>query len=265
VVRRYVAEGAKVGVIDLLRDRLEALAEQFGDDVITVQGDVRQLHDNEEAVARTVEAFGKLDIFVANAGITDAFRDFVDLGGHTIEAAYEEIFDVNVKGCLLGAWAALPELAATGGCMILTLSPSSFYPDGGGVLYAASKHAALGIVRQLAHELAPVVRVNGVSPGATKTDIRMPAALGSDDKGEAKAANTQPQNTEDLIVSKTPLARWADPDEHVGAYVLLASRADGHLITGDVINSDTGLGVRGLVRTRGGDDLLARLGAARPR
>lgn len=259
IVNRYVAEGAKVGVVDFIPERLESVADEFGADVITFKGDVRRLADNKAAVARTVEAFGKLDVFVGNAGITDAFRDFVDLSEETLEPAYEEIFDLNVRALLLGAYAALPPLAATGGCMIFTLSPSSFYPDGGGVLYAASKHAALGIVRQLAHELAPVVRVNGVSPGATKTDIRMPEALGRDDAGEAQAANTQPQNTEELIRGVTPLARWANADEHAGAYVLLASRGDGHLITGDVINTDAGLGIRGLVRTRGGDDLADRL------
>ena len=72
-----------------------------------------------------------------------------------IEEAFDEMFAVNVKGYLLGAKAALPELVATGGNMVFTLSNSSFLPDGGGPLYVASKHACLGLVRQLAHELAP--------------------------------------------------------------------------------------------------------------
>src|SRR5262249_37988374 len=95
VVDRYVAEGARVCAMDYVPERLEAIAAAHGDRVITVQADVRSLADNKAAVAATLEAFGKLDVFVGNAGITDAFRDFVDLGDDIIEAAYDEIFDIN--------------------------------------------------------------------------------------------------------------------------------------------------------------------------
>jgi len=261
VVDRYVAEGARVCAMDFVPERLEAIAAAYGDEVITVQGDVSKLADNQAAVGATLEAFGKLDVFVGNAGITDGFRDFVDLDDAIIEQAYDEIFDVNVKGYILGAKAALVPLVESRGSIVFTLSNSSFYPDGGGVLYVASKHACLGVMRQLAHELAPVVRVNAVSPGPTKTDIRMPDAFGSTDEGETIAADTQEQNAEDVILACTPLAHWAEPSEHAGAYVLLASRTEGRLITGEEIKTDLGLGIRGLVRTRGGDELVERVQA----
>ncbi len=76
-----------------------------------------------------------------------------------IARVYKEIFDLNVLAVIIGSRVAAKELVKTNGSIIVTLSNSSFYPDGGGVMYIASKHAALGIVRQLAHEFAPAIRV----------------------------------------------------------------------------------------------------------
>jgi cis-3,4-dihydrophenanthrene-3,4-diol dehydrogenase len=262
VVDRYVAEGARVGVMDFVDDFLADIEETHGDRVVTHRGDVTSLDDNKAAVAATLSAFGKLDIFVGNAGITDAFRDFVDLDDATIGDAYQQIFDVNVRGYIMGAKAALEPLVASRGCIIFTLSNSSFYPDGGGVLYISSKHACLGVMRQLAHELAPLVRVNGVSPGPTKTGIKMPEAFGSGEtEEEPQRADTVEANTAKVILDCTPLKHWAEPAEHAGAYVFLASRSQSGLITGEAIRTDLGLGIRGLIRTRGGDDLDARLAA----
>ena len=83
---------------------------------------------------------------------------------------------VNVKGYFMGAKAAIPELMKTRGNMVFTLSTSSYYVSGG-TLYVASKHAALGLVRQLANELAPTVRVNGVAPSGTATGLRAAPSL----------------------------------------------------------------------------------------
>ena len=102
----------------------------------------------------------------------------------------------SLIGVSLGARIALSELLKTDGSIIVTLSNSSFYPDGGGVMYIASKHAALGVVRQLAHEFAPHIRVNGVSPGATKTDIRMPVSFGLDERGQRIRTHTHPSNAD---------------------------------------------------------------------
>ena len=177
----------------------------------------------------------------------------------SVAATYDEIFDLNVKAVILGARVAVTELARTGGNFIVTLSNSSFYPDGGGVMYIASKHAALGIVRQLAHEWAPVIRVNGVAPGATKTDIRMPASFGLDEHGQRIRTHTHPSNADAEVERVVPLALHADPADHAGAYVVLASRRDGRAVTGAVFKTDAGLGIRGLRRIRGGDDLRERL------
>jgi NAD(P)-dependent dehydrogenase (short-subunit alcohol dehydrogenase family) len=259
VVDRYIEEGARVGVVDIVKARLDALAAEYGNKVTCIEGDVTQLEPNKRAVAETVKAFGKLDVFVANAGVGDAFREIVDIPEADLAQVYADIFDVNVKAVIIGARVALPELLKTDGSIIVTLSNSSFYPDGGGVMYIASKHAALGVVRQLAHEFAPHVRVNAVSPGATKTDKLMPASLGLDEKGQRIRTQTHPSNKDAAVEACTPLKMHAYPVHHAGAYVLLASRRDNVAMTGSVIKTEAGLGIRGLRRVRGGDDLKARV------
>jgi NAD(P)-dependent dehydrogenase (short-subunit alcohol dehydrogenase family) len=254
VVERFVAEGYRVGVADLDTKGLARLRESLGERVVTVEADVTTIAGNQAAVEGTVETFGQLDVFVGNAGIFDGFAELADLSLESVQQGYQQIFDVNVRGLLLGARASLPHLVRTRGAMIFTLSNSSFYPDGGGVMYVASKHAALGILRQLAHELAPAVRVNGVAAGATRTPIRTAPAFA------VPAADYRSSEIDQTIEALTPLAIRADPADHAGAYVLLASRSEGRLITGAVIETDAGLGIRGLRRTRGGDGLTERFG-----
>jgi 2,3-dihydroxy-2,3-dihydrophenylpropionate dehydrogenase len=262
VVRRYVKEGAKVCVVDIDEERLAAIGEELGENGVTVNADVTEYEGNERAVRAAVDAFGKLDVFVANAGRGDAFTELIDIAPGNVAQAYRDIFDVNVLAVILGARAAVAELARTRGCFVVTLSNSSFWPDGGGVMYIGSKHAALGVVRQLAHEFAPVIRVNAVSPGATRTDIRLPASLGGvDEQGELVRTHTHPSNADEAVERVTPLSIHADPEDHAAAFVLVASRTEGRVMSGTVIESDAGLGIRGLRRVRGGDDLVERLAA----
>ena len=259
VVDRYVEEGARVCIMDISAERLAELSRLYGERVIGVQGDATTVEANERAVRQTVEKFSKLDVFVANAGLGDAFRELIDIPTADVPRVYKEIFDLNVLAVIIGARVAVKELVKTQGSIIVTLSNSSFYPDGGGVMYIASKLAALGIVRQLAHEFAPMVRVNGVSPGATKTDIRMPASFGLDERGERIRTHTHPSNKDAAVEAVTPLKMHAEPADHSGAYVLLASRRDSKAMTGTVVKSEAGLGIRGLRRVRGGDELRKRL------
>ena len=259
VVDRYVAEGARVCVADVAEDRLAEVAAAHGDKVTTIRCDVRSLADNKAAVRHAVDTFGRLDVFVANAGLSDMFRELANIPEDRVEAAYDQVYDVNVKGVILGAKAALPALVASRGALVVTLSNSSFWPDGGGIMYISSKHAALGIVRQLAHEWAPTVRVNAVAPGATKTNITLPEALGTDEHGRPLRAHVHESNSDREVERVTPLARHAEPSDHAAAFVLAGSRTQGAIMTGSVIETDGGLGIRGMRRVRGGDDLRERV------
>jgi NAD(P)-dependent dehydrogenase (short-subunit alcohol dehydrogenase family) len=255
IVARFVAEGARVAVLDLSMEKLDQLSAEFGAQVLAVQGDVRSLADNESAVARCEEHFGRLDIAIGNAGVWDYSMALVDLPADAIDEAFDELFHINVKGYLLLARAAAPALVRSEGALLFTISNAGFYPAGGGPLYTASKHAVVGLVRQLAYELAPSVRVNGVAPGGIHTDLRGPKALGQADRS---IATLDIGRTADRWV---PLGRLPTPEEYAGAYVFYATRTDAAPATGSVLNFDGGVGVRGLGRPAGGADLKERFAA----
>jgi NAD(P)-dependent dehydrogenase (short-subunit alcohol dehydrogenase family) len=235
VVSRFIEEGARVGIMERARDRVDALRSHFGAAVVAIPGDAGDLGDNKRAVAETVSAFGHLDIFVGNAGIFDVYAKFDELPEEDLTRAYNELFGVNVGGCIYGARAALPALRATGGSMIFTASVAGLNSGGGGALYTASKHAVVGLIREFAVELAPSVRVNGVAPGGTMTDLRGLAALGNDDRSQF--ANPE---VEDRIRAGNPLHLALQPDDLSGAYVFLASRRDARGITGAIVTVDAG-------------------------
>ena len=239
IVARFLEEGARVGVLERFPDRLEQLRADFGTAVFPVQGDVTCLADNQRAVAETVRAFGQLDILVGNAGVFDSFLRFEDVPEDALSAAFDEQFGVNVKGCLLGAKAALPELDRTEGCMVFTASVAGFNSGGGGVLYTASKHAVVGMIRQLAAELAPKVRVNGVAPGGVRTDLRGLEAMG---RG-AQSHFADPGIAERMRVNN-PLQLALQPSDLAGAYVFLASRTSARGMTGAIITVDAGSSLR---------------------
>jgi NAD(P)-dependent dehydrogenase (short-subunit alcohol dehydrogenase family) len=243
VVERYVEEGARVAVMDRVPGRGEELRARFGDKVTAISGDVSRLDDNKRAVAETVAAFGKLDIFVGNAGLLDGFLRLADLAEASIAAACDELFAVNVKGCILGAKAALHELDKSKGCMIFTASGAGFTSAGGGVIYTASKHAVVGIIRQLAVELGPNIRVNGVAPGGTMTDLRSVAALQLEDRSQFDLPGAA-----ERIAAGNPLQIALDPTDLAGAYVFLASRSNARGITGSVVSVDAGSTLRPMRR-----------------
>jgi 2,3-dihydroxy-2,3-dihydrophenylpropionate dehydrogenase/cis-2,3-dihydrobiphenyl-2,3-diol dehydrogenase len=239
VVERFVDEGANVGVLEIDPRKAAALTDTFGGRVRSTVGDATDLAANERAVAATVDAFGSLDVFIGNAGLWDYNLSLEALPAEQIDAAFDQIFRLNVKAYLLGAKAAVGELRKTGGSMIFTVSNAGYWPGGGGPLYVASKHAVMGLVKQLAYELAPAVRVNGVAPGAMPTDLRGPAALGLD----TTSFSSLPVDR--IAESFTALARPIDPADYTGHYVLLASRENSRTVTGSVHNCDGGIGVRG--------------------
>jgi cis-2,3-dihydrobiphenyl-2,3-diol dehydrogenase len=252
IVARFVAEGAQVAVLDRSAEKLDELSAELGSRVLAVQGDVRSLADNETAVARCETAFGRLDCAIGNAGIWDYSIPLVDLPADAIDAAFDELFHINVKGYLLLARAAAPALVRSEGSLLLTISNAGFYPAGGGPLYTASKHAAVGLVRQLAYELAPSVRVNGVAPGGIHTDLRGPRSLGL---AERSIATLDLARTAGQWV---PLGRLPTPEEYAGAYVFFATRGDAAPATGSILNFDGGIGVRGFAGPSGGRGLKER-------
>ena len=235
VVERFVEEGARVGILERVTNRVERLGADFGEAVVAVEGDVSRLKANKAIVTETLKTFGRLDIFVGNAGVVDGMVSLADIPEEKLNEAFDEQFSVNVKGCFFGAKAALPHLLESEGCMIFTASVAAFNSGGGGTLYTATKHAVLGMIRQLAVELAPRVRVNGVGPGGTLTDLRGLAALGQ--KGLSRFSDPQ---VADRMRALNPLQLALEPKDHAGAYLFLATRELSRAITGTVITTDAG-------------------------
>ncbi len=238
VAAAFAAEGARVGALELDQDKCERLAaEQPG--CLVRQGDATVFADAAAAVQACARSFGGLDVVVSCVGIFDFYRGLSALEPEHLDEAFDEIFRTNVKGQIVPVKAALAELRAAAGSVVLTVSTSGFYPGRGGILYVASKFAVRGCVVALAHELAPQVRVNGVAPGGTLgTELTGPASMGL----AGRRLDDTPGREADLE-SRTPLRVALTGADHAGSYVFLASdRARG--ITGTVVHSDGGAGVR---------------------
>jgi NAD(P)-dependent dehydrogenase (short-subunit alcohol dehydrogenase family) len=245
VVEAYVAAGASVAVFDRDESRLKQLCEDVPY-VHGVVGSVERLADNKRAVEEVLDRFGHLDVFVGNAGVGAGNLPLVGIPADRLEAAIDEIFNINVKGYLLGARAALAPLLETGGTMIFTCSIASYRAVDDGVLYVSTKHANLGIVRQLAWEFAPKVRVNGVAVGVARTRMDGLAAL------DQEPIDAVLPGAEAVI----PQGFIPEPRDYGGTFVFLASdRAP--VTTGECVWADSGFGIRGIGLPAGGGELVA--------
>lgn len=256
VADRYLAEGASVAIFGRDQQKLQSVVDASANPerMLAISGDVRDSDSLMTAVEKVVRRFGKLDTVVPNAGIWDFNRSLTRLSPTELSDTFDELFEINVKGYLLTVQAAWKELVANEGSVVMTLSNASFHPAGGGPIYTAAKFAARGLVTQLAYELAPKVRVNGVAVGGMDTDLRGPDSIGMQERsiGASFAKST--------VTGDNPLIpihhASVDPVDFTGSYVLLASSANAGNITGAIIPADGGIAVRGFgTKSAGGDHL----------
>jgi 2,3-dihydroxy-2,3-dihydrophenylpropionate dehydrogenase len=227
VARAFLAEGDRVTVLDR-----RASPEQG---VESVEGDVRSLADNERAVAAAAGDRG-LDVLVANAGVHDGGLALLDGDAAELEARFRRLFEVNLLGYLLAARAAAPALMDAGGAVVLTLSDASFDVHGNraGIGYATVKHGGVGLLKALARDLAPRVRVNGVAPGGVPTALAV-----ADSQGERPVAG-DPDELARRVAGRTLLGRGADLESLAAAYVWFAGPATA-AVTGQILRVDGGL------------------------
>lgn len=256
VAERYLAEGAKVAIFGRDASKLQEVVDASADPsrMLAIAGDVRNADSLAAAVSEVVARFGKLDTLVPNAGIWDFNRSLTRLSPTELNESFDELFEINVKGYLLTVQAAWKELVAAQGSVVMTLSNASFHPAGGGPVYTAAKFAARGLVTQLAYELAPKVRVNGVAVGGMDTDLRGPSSMGLAERSiSASFEKSEITGNNPLI----PLHHASvDPVDFTGSYVLLASGANAGNITGAIIPADGGIAVRGFGNKSAGGDSL---------
>ncbi len=217
--RLFIAEGAQVALTGRNPTRLAAAAAELGPDALAITADVATEDGPPAAVAATLERFGRLDIVIANAGIGGS----TPLGSTSL-AAFEVFLRTNLTGAFLTVQAAAPHLPR-GGSIVLLGSVHELLGVPGAAAYAASKGGLHAMCRVLAGELAPAgIRVNIVSPGATRTpiwDSRAPTA-------DARAA------LEARMARGAPLGRMAEPEDVARTILFLASDDAAHITAAEI-------------------------------
>lgn len=238
-------QGARLALFDISSEKVDALRATFGDDILAMQGDVRDVSALIAFRDATVDRFGGVDCLIGAQGIFDGNRPISALPVERIGDAFAEVMSINVLGYILSATLFREELAKSKGSIVLTASSNASYcADGGGLLYTASKHAVLGVVRQLAFEFAPDIRVNAVSPcGIANSDLRGPGAL---DLAQESQNDIPKDRFMSMIRKVTLLGHLPTGYEYGPAYGLLADPSQ-RVLTGEVIMADQGLANRPII------------------
>ena len=182
IVRRFVAEGARVMITDVLVAEGQALADELGAAAAFMKHDVVSRAEWDAALAATEAKFGRLDILVNNAGVI-VFKRLDDL----TEADMRRIIDINLMGTMIGTQAAIPALERAGGGSIINMSSADGIAGANSLTaYCASKFAVRGFTKAAALELGPrKIRVNSIHPGGIVTPLSNPTNVPRDqyDKG----------------------------------------------------------------------------------
>lgn len=227
----FLAEGAKVVLVDLGKEALEkAVAELNSDKVIYIVADVTKAADVARYAKEAASKFGKIDIFFNNAGIEGVVKPL----GEYPEEVFDKVIAVNVKGMWLGCKYVVPEMN-DGGSVIITSSVAGISGTPDVSAYTISKHAVIGLMRNQAIELAPrKIRVNSIHP--SPVDNRMMRSL------EDGFAPGKGQEAKKGLEQTIPLGRYAKPIE-ISQLVLFLASDHSQFITGTTQVIDGGLSV----------------------
>ncbi len=225
----FLDHGAKVLLVDMKEDELQKAVDELGSkDVKYSVADVTKSADVQNYVSDAVKAFGKIDIFFNNAGIEGVVHPTVDYP----EDMFDKVMAVNVKGVFLGNKYVLPQMN-DGGSIILTSSVAGIAGSPNVSAYIASKHAVVGMMRNLAMEVAPrKIRVNTINP--SPVDNRMMRSL------EAGYAPGDAENAKKSFEHAIPLGRYAEPIE-IAQLVLFMAGDESKFITGTTQVIDGGM------------------------
>lgn len=223
IVRRFIAEGARVVIADVLEAEGAALAAELGDAARFVSLDVTRRADWDAALAETEQRFGRLDCLVNNAGVI-VFKTLDDL----TEAEMRKVIDVNVIGVMIGSQAAIRLLERDGGGSIVNMSSADGISGANALTaYCASKFAVRGFTKACALELGPRgIRVNSIHPGGIVSAMTNP--------GNA------PREQVDQGFRIYPAQRAGDPADIAAAAAYLASD-DAAYCYGTELSVDGGL------------------------
>lgn len=224
IVKKFIEAQAKVVIWGSRKETAEAALEKLkeiypGCEAMAMAPSLSDQKQVKQAMEEVVSRYGRIDILSNNAGISQsiALEDYTD-------EDIDKIMDLNIKAVFVCSQAAASHMKETGGSIINTSSVVSFYGQGLGCMYPASKSAVNGLTRSLSRELGQYgIRVNAVAPGVTRTD--MVAAL--------------PESMVAPLLQKIPLARMGEAEDIANAALFLASDMASY-ITGAVIPVDGG-------------------------
>jgi NAD(P)-dependent dehydrogenase (short-subunit alcohol dehydrogenase family) len=235
IAKRFVEEGARIVVSDILKDELEKTVASLNTlksgSAFASLSDVTNFENVQQTVADTVKFGGKIDILVNNAGI--------DPGGTIVDipiAQWKKILDVNLNGPFYHMRAAIPEMIKQGGGSIVNIASLA------GVrclpsmpAYCSSKGGLIQLSAQCALEYGPKgIRSNVVAPGATKTEMLINAM-----KSLSEAIK---KDAFEVMTESVPLRHATTPDKITGAVAFLASD-DAEFITGAFLLVDGGASI----------------------
>jgi NAD(P)-dependent dehydrogenase (short-subunit alcohol dehydrogenase family) len=229
ITTRFVGDGATVYIadrdIDAARQTARELAASAtsGGRAEALEVDASDREAVERAVDRVVSDTGRLDIFVANAGIGGP-TPFLD----TTDATWDRVMAINLRGAFIGVQTAARAMRAVGrgGRIVVTSSTNAFWMETGLAAYNASKAGVLAMARTAAMEFAPHgITVNAVGPGLIATDL-------------TRSVTDDPTNAAQYL-RQIPIGRFGTPADVAAAVAFLVSK-DAAWITGHLLVVDGG-------------------------
>lgn len=228
--RRFAAEGARLVLVDLNQDALDALAAEIGGETVAIAADVTNVAQTDTYFTAATERFGQLDGAFLNAGIEGGIAPIED---YDIDM-YERVMAVNVRGVFLGMQHAIRLMKPRGqGSIVLTSSLAGLRGSRKIAPYTASKHAVVGLMKSASLECASRgVRINTINPAPIAT--RMIEAL---EEGYAPGSGGAIKEKMERAV---PMRRYGQPEEVANLALFLLSDESSY-ITGNTYPVDGGM------------------------
>lgn len=228
IAKLFAEEGARIVAVDMNGDTVEAVVSEIkasGGEAVGVSGNVTKQEDIDKMIDTATSTFGSLDILVNNAGIMDNFLTV----GEVTDEVWDRVLAVNLTGPMKLARAAIQimDKQESGGVIINNASIGGLFGTRGGASYVASKHALIGLTKNIAATYGTFnkIRANAIAPGGVNTNIG--------------ATITAPSELGMRAIQGAGEAPIGEPEQIAKVALFLASD-DSSFVNGDVLKADGG-------------------------